>query len=140
MWLSWQSGRFRYQRSAVRIQTLTNFYRTFIIYCQLYCVEKAKINGKKRPGMVHFLRICKRIGNGTLVRVRPCLSYTNQDRSYFIHSHLQLRYTWGTFNNKVIIGRNMYMPCYGYRMSLVTKRSWVRISIHTMWIFYIYLL
>ena len=28
--------------------------RTFV-YCQLYCIEKTKIE-KKRPGMVHFLK------------------------------------------------------------------------------------
>ena len=32
LWLSWQSGRFRYQRSAVRIQSLARFY-----YEHIYC-------------------------------------------------------------------------------------------------------
>ena len=45
-WLSWQSGRFQYQKSAVRIQTPENFNRTFI-YCQLYCIEKTKIKEKE---------------------------------------------------------------------------------------------
>ena len=52
LWLSWQSGRFRYQRSAVRIQTSAHFYRTFI-YCQLYCFEKTKIK-EKEAGNGHF--------------------------------------------------------------------------------------
>ena len=46
LWLSWQSGRFRYQRSEVRIQIPANFYRTFI-YCELYCIEKTKIKEKE---------------------------------------------------------------------------------------------
>ena len=40
-WLSWQSGRFLYQRSVVRIQIPANLYRIFI-YCQLFCIEKTK--------------------------------------------------------------------------------------------------
>ena len=55
LWLSWQSGRFRYQRSAVPIQTPANFYRTFI-YCQLYCNEKTKIK-EKEAGNGPFLEI-----------------------------------------------------------------------------------
>ena len=42
MSFSWQSGCFRYQRSAVRNQTTPNYYRTFI-YCQLYYIKKTKI-------------------------------------------------------------------------------------------------
>ena len=52
LWLSWQKGRFRYQMSAVQIQTLANFNRTFI-YCQLYCIEKTKIK-EKEPAMAHL--------------------------------------------------------------------------------------
>ena len=36
----------RYQRSAVRIQSPVNFYRT-LIYCQLYSIEKKKIKEKE---------------------------------------------------------------------------------------------
>ena len=54
LWLSWQSGCFRYQRSAVRIQTLENFYRRFF-YCQLYCIEKPKII-EKEAGNDPFLK------------------------------------------------------------------------------------
>ena len=51
LWLSWQSGRFQQERSAVRIQSSTTFFWTNI-FCQLF-VKKTKIE-KKRPGMVHF--------------------------------------------------------------------------------------
>ena len=57
LWLSWQSGCFRFQRSAVRIQTPANFYRTFIIYCQLYCIEKTKIK-EKEAGNGPFFKDC----------------------------------------------------------------------------------
>ena len=63
LWLSWQSGRFQYQRSAVRIQSLAKnyLYQTFV-YCQL-CIEKTKIK-KKRPGMAHFFKKkCRQVGN-----------------------------------------------------------------------------
>ena len=45
--LSWQNGRFRYQRSAVRIQSLAKvyLYRTFV-YCQL-CIEKTEKKKKR---------------------------------------------------------------------------------------------
>ena len=48
-----ERGCFRYQRSAVQIQTSAkiHLYQTFV-YCQL-CIEKTKIK-KKRPGMAHF--------------------------------------------------------------------------------------
>ena len=69
LWLSWQSGRFRYQRSAVRIQTPANFYRTCIIYCQLYCIEKKKIKEKEAgngPFKKDYYEGC---GGGRVVRV-----------------------------------------------------------------------
>ena len=55
LWLSWKSGRFLYQRSAVRIQTPANFHRTFIIYCQLYFIENTKIK-EKEAGNGPFLK------------------------------------------------------------------------------------
>ena len=45
LWLSWQSGRLRHQRSLVQIWSSANFYQAFV-YCEL----------KKRPGIVHFLK------------------------------------------------------------------------------------
>ena len=43
LWLSWQSGPFRHQRSAVRIQSLAKFYHVFTINC----IEKTKITEKE---------------------------------------------------------------------------------------------
>ena len=51
LWLSWLSGRFRHQRSAVQIQSLALFYMEHLF--TVNCVEKTKIK-KKRPGMAHF--------------------------------------------------------------------------------------
>ena len=42
--LSWQSGRLRYQRSTVRIQSSVNFYNEHIL---LLTVEKTKIKEKE---------------------------------------------------------------------------------------------
>ena len=50
LWLSWYSGRFRYQRSAVRIQSLAKFIEHLFT---VNCIEKTKIK-KQRPGMAHF--------------------------------------------------------------------------------------
>ena len=41
LWLSWQSGRLRHQRSAVRIQSSTNFDQTFV-FCQLCSKDENK--------------------------------------------------------------------------------------------------
>ena len=49
LWLSWWSGRFQFQRSAVRIQSSAKIYIEFTVNC----IEKTKIN-KKRPGMAHL--------------------------------------------------------------------------------------
>ena len=54
LWLSWQSGRFQYQRSAVRLQSLEKFILNICLFI-ISCIEKTKIN-KKRPGMAHFLK------------------------------------------------------------------------------------
>ena len=51
LWLSWQSGCFKHQRSAVRIQSLAKFYMEHLF--TVNCIEKTNIN-KKMPGMVHF--------------------------------------------------------------------------------------
>ena len=51
LWLSWLSGRFRHQRSAVQIQSLALFYMEHLF--TVNCVEKTKIK-KKRPGMAYF--------------------------------------------------------------------------------------
>ena len=51
-WLSWQSGCFQYQRSAVRIQSLVKFIEHLFTVNH---IEKAKIK-KKRPGMAHFFK------------------------------------------------------------------------------------
>ena len=61
LWLSWQSGRFRYQRSSVRILTPANFYRT-IIYCQMYYIEKTKIK-EKEAGNGPFFRKKNTLGS-----------------------------------------------------------------------------
>ena len=45
----WQSGRLRYQRSAVRIQSIVVFYNKNI-YCQLLKRQKIK-RGKKWPNL-----------------------------------------------------------------------------------------
>ena len=49
MWLSWQSGRFRLKRSAVRIQSPAKKYLAFIVNC----FEKTKIK-KKETGNGHL--------------------------------------------------------------------------------------
>ena len=50
-WLCGSVGRFRDQRSAVRIRSLAKVYLYWtFVYCQL-CIEKTKIK-KKRPGKV----------------------------------------------------------------------------------------
>ena len=41
LWLSWQSSRFRNQRSAVRIVSLAKFLLN-IVYCQLYWKDENK--------------------------------------------------------------------------------------------------
>ena len=50
LWLSWYSVRYRYQRSAVWIQSLAKiyYYWTIIVYYQL-CIEKTK-NKEKEAG------------------------------------------------------------------------------------------
>ena len=62
LWLSWLSGCFQYQRSAIQIQSLAKnyLYQTFV-YCQL-CIEKAKTK-EKRPGMVHFFKKIETLDN-----------------------------------------------------------------------------
>ena len=76
LWLSWQSGRFRYQRSAVRIQTSANFYRT-LIYCQLYCIEKTKIKEKEAGNCPSFFKRNSRILPFSRWGIlRPCFSWT----------------------------------------------------------------
>ena len=40
----------------VRIQTTANFYRTFIIYCQLYCIEKTTLKEKEAGNGPFFLK------------------------------------------------------------------------------------
>ena len=54
--LSWQSGRFKYQRPAVRIQSSAKIYKLNIYF--LSTVLKIK---KKRSGMAHFFK--KNFGN-----------------------------------------------------------------------------
>ena len=51
LWLSWYNGCFRYQRSAVRIQSLANFYIKHLLIVN--CNEKTKMK-KTRPGMAHL--------------------------------------------------------------------------------------
>ena len=55
LWLSWKSGRFRHQRSGVRIHSGEFFYisHLFIVSCGF---EKTKIT-EKRPGMSHYITI-----------------------------------------------------------------------------------
>ena len=53
LWLSWSSGRLRHKRSAVRIQSSANFYRTFVA---VNCIEKTKIK-KKEVGNGPFKKI-----------------------------------------------------------------------------------
>ena len=45
VWLSWNSGRFQFQRSAVQIQSST----------KINCIEKTKIK-KNRSGMAHYFK------------------------------------------------------------------------------------
>ena len=47
----WQSGCFRYQISAVRIQSSARFYISNIL---LLTVEKSKIKKERPPGLAHF--------------------------------------------------------------------------------------
>ena len=76
-WLSWQSGHPQHQRSAVQIQSLANFYKTFV-YRQLCWKDENK--EQLRQGMAHFKKrkmqyqlstgffdMCKRKGLFTLV-------------------------------------------------------------------------
>ena len=44
LWLSWQSGRFQYQRSAIRIQSLAKFIEHLFA---VNCIEKTKIKKKE---------------------------------------------------------------------------------------------
>ena len=53
LWLSWQSGCFQFQRSAVRIPSSAKIY---IEYFTVNCIEKTKIK-KKRPGKAHLKKI-----------------------------------------------------------------------------------
>ena len=55
LWLSWQSGHVRYQRSALRIQTTANFYITFI-----YCIALKRQKKRKKVA-----------GNGLIFLKRP---------------------------------------------------------------------
>ena len=50
LWLSWQSGHFRHQRSAVRIPSLAKFILN-IVCCQLYWKDE---NKEKEAGKVPF--------------------------------------------------------------------------------------
>ena len=51
---SWQSGCFRHQGSAERVESLANFDMKHLF--TINCIEKTKIK-KKRPGMAHFVTI-----------------------------------------------------------------------------------
>ena len=53
LWRSWQSGRFPYQRSVVRIPTSTKIISNISVNCY---PEKTKIK-KKRPGMAHLKKV-----------------------------------------------------------------------------------
>jgi len=48
LWLSWQSGSFRYQRSALRIQTSANFYIGHL-FTDSFAVLKGRKEKEKRP-------------------------------------------------------------------------------------------
>ena len=52
LWRSWQSGRFQYQRTRVRIQSLATFIEHLFT---VNCLQKKDENKeKKRPRMAHF--------------------------------------------------------------------------------------
>ena len=50
LWRSWQSGRLRYERTRVRIQSSATFIE------HLFTVCRKDENKEKRPGMAHFLK------------------------------------------------------------------------------------
>ena len=51
LWLSWLSGHFQHQRSAVQILSLTNYYIEHLF--TVNSIEKTEIK-KKRPGRAHL--------------------------------------------------------------------------------------
>ena len=53
LWLSWQSGCFRLQRSDPRFESSHRQFLYYKLYLGKSCIEKAKIK-KKRPGMARF--------------------------------------------------------------------------------------
>ena len=71
LWLSWQSGCFQYQRSAVQIQSSAKFIE------QLYtvnCIEKTKIK-IKRPGMAHLKNLLNILTGGIRYLAIPTSQY-----------------------------------------------------------------
>ena len=60
VWLSWESGRFQYQRSAVRIQSSAKFIEHLFT---VNCIEKTKINKKRGREWPIFLRKIQNMGS-----------------------------------------------------------------------------
>ena len=93
MWLSWQSGRFQYQRSAVQIQSSAKFIE------QLYtvnCIEKTKIK-IKRPGMAHL----KNLLNILTVRI-PYLAIPTSQYYIFSSQFLLILAKMKSFKFKIV--------------------------------------
>ena len=56
LWRSWQSGRFRHQRSVVRIQTSAKFFENICVFRSI-AIQKSRIKKKKRLGLARFKRL-----------------------------------------------------------------------------------
>ena len=67
LWLSWYSGRFRHQRSVVRIQSL-EFFLLILNIC-LLCIAKTKIKKKEA-------------GDGLFLKNKVLNEYYNPDGSF----------------------------------------------------------
>ena len=74
LWLSWQNGRFWYQRSTVQIQILVNFNKKHLFTFQLYYIEKTNIKKEKEAGNGHFIKKNEsvRVSTNSLCKEQSC--------------------------------------------------------------------
>ena len=124
MWLSWQSGCFQYQWSAVRIQTTANFYRPFIIYCQLYCIEKTKIKEKEAGNGPFF----KKMGLKVFFLSQKLLTKWKDLWHHACVKIVKLKYDHCTFANQV---RLLLIFEIIYNDLTTTNCTYIRYNIRT---------
>ena len=59
LWRSWQSGRFRHQRSVVRISTSAKFFNCIYLSTHVNCKFRKDQKKEKRPGLARLKKIVR---------------------------------------------------------------------------------